>query len=103
MAVESSGRFAYVVNVGSNDVSIFRIDATTGTLSPIPVNPVVAAPGTDSRFLTVDATGEFVYVAYFNSPYVSTFSINTVTGELTHLGTEPTGTGSVGITVTNAL
>lgn len=108
VAVESSGRFAYVVNVGSNNVSIFSINATAGTLplgalTPIPVNPVVAAPGADARFLTVDATGKFVYVTYFNSPYVSTFSINAVTGELTHLGTEPTGAGSVGITVTNAL
>ena len=104
VAVESSGRFAYVVNVGSNEVSIFSIDATTGALSPIPVHSVVAAaPGAHARFLTVDATGKFVYVTYFDSPYVSTFSINTATGELTDLGTEPTGAGSVGITVTNAL
>ena len=104
VAVESSGRFAYVVNVGSNDVSIFSINPTTGTLTPIPVNPIVAAaPGAHARFLTVDATGKFVYVTYFDFLYVSTFSINPATGELTDLGTEPTGAGSVGITVTNAL
>ena len=105
--VDPTGRFVYVTsghpaNI-TNDVHAFSIDATTGALTPIPVNPVVPAPGTDARFIAVDPTGRFVYVTYFNSPHISTFSMNSVTGELTHLGTEPTGAGSVGITVTNAL
>ena len=101
VAVERTGRFAYVVSVGSNDVSIFNIDATTGALAAA-LPPVVSPfhlPGTDARFLAVDPSGGFLYVTYFTSPFVSELSIDGTTGALAHLGTVPTGAGSVGITV----
>jgi 6-phosphogluconolactonase len=35
IAVHPSGKFAYVTNSGSNDVSIYGIDTVTGTLTLI--------------------------------------------------------------------
>ena len=34
VTVEPSGKFAYVTNSGSNDVSIYRVDPATGALMP---------------------------------------------------------------------
>ena len=35
IAIDPAGKFAYVANSGSNDVSMYRIDATTGALTLI--------------------------------------------------------------------
>jgi hypothetical protein len=45
-------RFAYVANNGSNDVSAFTIDATTGALTTVPGTPFVAGAGPDSVAIT---------------------------------------------------
>jgi 6-phosphogluconolactonase len=37
--VEPTGTFSYVVNSGSDTVSVFAIDATTGALTPISGSP----------------------------------------------------------------
>jgi 6-phosphogluconolactonase len=42
ITVDPTGRFAYVANDGSNDVSAYTIDARTGALSPMAA-PTVAA------------------------------------------------------------
>lgn len=66
LAVEPSGRFAYVANQASNDVSIHAVDAATGALSTL---GAVAADDSPSG-LAVDPSGRFVYVAnaYLGNP-----------------------------------
>jgi 6-phosphogluconolactonase (cycloisomerase 2 family) len=66
IAVEPSGRFAYVANQGANDVSVHAVDATTGALTAL---GSVAADDTPSA-LAVDPSGRFVYVAnaYLSNP-----------------------------------
>ncbi|MGO9038589.1 MAG: beta-propeller fold lactonase family protein, partial [Steroidobacteraceae bacterium] len=41
VAVDPTGMFAYVANAGSDTVSVYAIDATTGELSPIGGSPFV--------------------------------------------------------------
>jgi 6-phosphogluconolactonase (cycloisomerase 2 family) len=46
--VDPSGRFAYVANQGSNNVSAFVINGTTGALTPVPGTPFAAGVGPSS-------------------------------------------------------
>jgi DNA-binding beta-propeller fold protein YncE len=107
VAVDPSGKFAYVANAGAGTVSAFTIDTTTGVLTPIDADPNTGgvqnfAAGTNPTALTVDPNGKFVYVANnetVGSTTVSAFVINTTTGALTSAGTVSAGTGPSSLTV----
>ena len=58
VAVDPPGKFAYVTNSGSNDVSMYTINATTGALTSIGT----IAAGTDPVSVAVDPSGKFAYV-----------------------------------------
>src|SRR5215510_2985266 len=81
LATPVFGQFAYVANQFSNDVSGYTINATTGTLTPIPGSPFAAGAAPSS--LAVDPTGKFTYVANQFSNDVSGYTINATTGTLT--------------------
>ena len=87
LATPVFGQFVYVANQFSNDVSGYTINATTGTLTPIPGSPfaAVAAP----LSVVVDPTGRFAYVAKANSANVSEYTINAITGALTPISGSP--------------
>ncbi len=92
--VDPTGRFVYVTsghpaNI-TNDVHAFSIDATTGALTPIPVNPVVPAPAIPVH-ITLHPSGKFAFVASGISSSVSAYTISNTTGALTPVGTLPTG------------
>lgn len=90
-----SGRFLYVTNVGSNDVSAYAINTANGTLSSIGP-PVAARAGPNS--IAVARSGSFAYVSNFGSNDVSVFAID-ASGALTNIGaTTPTGSGPVSVT-----
>jgi 6-phosphogluconolactonase (cycloisomerase 2 family) len=50
LTLDASGRFAYVANLGSDDVTLFAVDSNTGALTP--VGPPVHA-GTGPAWLTL--------------------------------------------------
>jgi 6-phosphogluconolactonase (cycloisomerase 2 family) len=75
--------FAYVVNYGSNTVSVYTINPSTGALSQPPTN---YATGDSPSSVSVDPTGKFAYVANSGSigPVgISAYTINPATGALT--------------------
>ena len=45
LAVDPKGKFAYVPNLGSGNVSGFAIDATSGALTPLTASPFGAGSG----------------------------------------------------------
>ena len=57
--VHPSGRFAYVANQVSSDVSAFRI-GQDGSLSPVPGSPFKA--GAESVCVAIEPAGKFLYV-----------------------------------------
>ena len=61
LAVEPNGRYAYVANAGSNDVSAYRIHHKTGALSALPGSPFRS--GEHPVDLAVDGSGRWLYVA----------------------------------------
>src|SRR5437588_543612 len=80
MAVDPTGRFAYVTNFASWDISMYAIHPTTGGLTSL--GPPVAA-GAAPYAITVDDTGRFAYVTNDHSDNVSMFHIDGATGYLT--------------------
>lgn len=77
--LDPSGKFAYVPNWSSNNISVYRVDAGNGSLTPV---GTVSSIGTGPTALAIDASGRFAYVSNQTSNNVSVFSINAATGEL---------------------
>jgi 6-phosphogluconolactonase (cycloisomerase 2 family) len=72
VAVDPTGRFAYVANEGSNDVTMFAVD-TNGILKFL--GKVRA--GLSPRWVTVDDSGHFAYVLNFGSETLLIYTIGT--------------------------
>ena len=93
VAVDPTGRFIYSANQGSNDVSAFAINQSTGALVPVVGSPFLA--GQNPHMLIVDDAGGFLYVANDGSNTVSAYAIDAVTGTLTPNPSGPFTAGSV--------
>ena len=94
LAVDPSGRFAYVANLMSNasdlaTVAMFTIDSSTGVLSP--TTPPTVPTGYFPQGIAIDPLGRFVYTANSDDNTISMFTINASTGVLT-----PTTPAAVG-------
>ncbi len=92
--------FAYVANSGSNDVSAYIIDPTSGALTPVPESPFPAGAGPYA--VTVDPTGRFAYVANSASHNVSAYTIDATSGALTPVPESPfpAGFGPISVATT---
>jgi 6-phosphogluconolactonase (cycloisomerase 2 family) len=100
IAVDPSGRFAYVTNGGSFDftdtISAFTIDATTGALTS--AGPAQASRS-GPRSVAVDPSGRFVYTANGGSRTttsndVSAYTLNATTGALSAVAGSPFAAGT---------
>lgn len=107
VAIDPSGRFLYVANVGAGvadpgTLSAYSIDSGTGALTPVAGSPFAAGNGPDS--VVVDPSGRFVYAANYGWPgsgTVSAYAIDAGTGALTPVAGSPfaAGNGSDSIVV----
>jgi 6-phosphogluconolactonase len=104
VAVDPSGKFAYVANAGSHNVSghgfvsgnvsAYTIDPSTGALTPIAGSPFTA--GVFPTSVAVDPSGKFSYVANnFSNNNVSGYTIDPSTGALTPIAGSPFAAGSL--------
>jgi YVTN family beta-propeller protein len=87
VAVDPSGKFAYVANANSNNVSMYTIDATAGTL----ISTGAIAAGASPSSVAVHPSGKFVYVANNFSNSISMYTIDATAGTLTSTGTIAAG------------
>jgi 6-phosphogluconolactonase len=102
IAIDSSGKFAYVTDVtnGDGELRQFQINAQTGALSPVGFPFTYVGIG-EPKGIAVDPKGGFVFTADSTGNSVSMFSINSSTGALTYRGSTPTtpaGTNPIAIT-----
>ena len=75
MATDPLGRYLYVVNQGSDNVSVFSIVSGTGILTAVG-SPVSTGVGSGPRAVTVEPSGRFAYVVYATTNHqVSRFDI----------------------------
>ena len=89
-AFAQGGRFAYVINKGSGNVSGYSIDATTGALKPLRGSSFAldySAFGPNG--IVVDPAGRFAYVA--SDAGISALSIDAKTGVLARIPGSPFG------------
>jgi YVTN family beta-propeller protein len=97
VTVDPSGRFAYVANFNSRDVSAYAIISSTGALSSVGSK---VATGNTPASVTVDPSGRFAYVANEGSNDISAYTINASTGALTSVGPNvAAGTNPISVTV----
>lgn len=92
IALEPSGKFAYVANESSASISIFAINAATGAMTPLTGSPFVAWSG--PRCVAVDPLGRFLYMAVSSGGSgfggsVAAYTIDTATGLLTEVAGSP--------------
>jgi 6-phosphogluconolactonase len=83
----STGKtFAYISNFGSNAISAFQIDTSTGALLTVKGSPFKTGRGPE--FLVSD-NGQYLYVSNVSSNSISAFAINGRTGALTPVPGSP--------------
>ena len=99
VAVDPTGRFAYVANFSSNNVSAYTIAGTTGALTPMVGSPFPMSSFSPTS-VTVHPAGQFAYVTNEFRAKVSAYTIDGTTGALTEVVGSPFGTGPFPISVT---
>ena len=88
IVVDPTGRFVYVANSNSKDITAYSVDASTGNLTRVPSSPFTTGGGL--RAVGIDPTGRFLYVSsvdMISSLYA--YSIDSGTGVLTPLAGSP--------------
>jgi 6-phosphogluconolactonase len=90
-------QFAYVVNLGSNNVSAYTIEATHGVLTQLKESPF--GSGTAPYSIAIDPTGKFAYVPNSGSNDVSAYSIDATSGALKKVRGSPFGAGTAPVAV----
>jgi DNA-binding beta-propeller fold protein YncE len=95
--VHPSGKFLYVTNITSNNVSTYAIDPNSGVLTQITGSPFPAGTGADS--VSIEPLGKFGYVANAYSSNISAYAIDPATGALNAVGGSPFATGTTPVSV----
>ena len=96
-AVGMGGRFLYVANYDSDNISEYGINPADGHPVQLAGSPVPAGDGPKS--IAVHPTGKFVYVVNNNSANVSVFQIEPTGGQLLAGADVAAGTGPTSIAV----
>jgi 6-phosphogluconolactonase (cycloisomerase 2 family) len=85
--------YLYIANVGSNDLSAYRVDKTTGV--PTPLLPASYASGFGPSAIAIHPDGPFLYSANAGgSNDISAFQMDNNSGGLTPLAGSPFASGS---------
>ncbi len=83
VVVHPSNKFVYAANQSGNDISLFTINSTLGSL--LEVLPRTAT-GITPVFLAMDKGGNFLFVVNQVSSSISVYAINSGNGTLTPVG-----------------
>jgi 6-phosphogluconolactonase (cycloisomerase 2 family) len=92
VAVDPSGRFAYVANPFTDNISEFSVNPATGNLAALSGSPLSTGTGTMPYSVAVDPSGRFLCVVKQGTNQLESFSIDPVAGTLTAITTFSTGT-----------
>jgi len=98
LAIDPSGRFAYVGDISSDNLVLsLSIDPASGILTN---TGSLSAFGTYPYPVIVDPSGKFVFAADIDSNVISTYTIDPDTGRLTSTGVvnTPNSPGSLLLT-----
>lgn len=90
VAIHPNNRWVYVANSGENDISLFTVDSSSGSLKE--VLPRVSTSLRPSS-LAIDPAGSFLYVVNIGFNQVSSYSIDSGKGTLTQVAGSLVTTG----------
>ena len=83
IVVSPSGRFVYASNRGHDSVAIFRVDESTGMLSPVGWE---STKGSTPRFIGLTPAGMRLFAANQRSDSIVEFQVDQATGTLNATG-----------------
>jgi 6-phosphogluconolactonase len=96
-SASSVGKFIYVANFGSNSISAYAINATTGGLTPVGGSPFTTGASNNVVFLAAHPSVNFLFATNYSSLTVSgsisAFTINSTTGALSLTSGSPYSVG----------
>ena len=82
VAIDGQGKFLFVLNSVSNNISMYQIDASTGALAEVPNSPFAAGPTINPNLapslpisLTAEKNGNFLYVGHANGDSSTTSAV----------------------------
>ena len=72
MAIDGQGKFLFILNAKSNNISMFQIDQASGALSEVPASPFQVPPTINPNLapsqpisIAAEKSGKFLFVGYF--------------------------------------
>ena len=86
LTVDPAGRFLYVGDADSGEISTFSINRDTGVLTEVAGSPLISGP---SAAIRVHPSGKFLYAANFDQGSISAFNIDSGTGGLSEIAGSP--------------
>jgi 6-phosphogluconolactonase (cycloisomerase 2 family) len=92
LAATPTGRFLYVGNSTSNDISMFGINASTGALSSL--SPATVGGGAP-EWMEVHPSGKFAYFANDNDTAIDVFALDPASGQLAETSSVPACINSI--------
>jgi 6-phosphogluconolactonase (cycloisomerase 2 family) len=90
MVINSNGKFVLVANQGSNSISVYSADGSTGLLTEITGSPFATAAGPSGLAMT----GSTLFVANQGAGTVSVYSVDQASGNLTQAAGSPFAAGT---------
>jgi 6-phosphogluconolactonase (cycloisomerase 2 family) len=88
ITADPSGRFLFVSDFASGDITAFTINANDGSLTPVPGSPFLS--GIVAAQMTTDGQGKFLYATEgLGGVHLAAFSINQTSGALTTVAGSP--------------
>jgi len=90
VTLDPANRFAFVCDLGLDQVLAYRFDAQTGKLAPAEPAFAKLKPGAGPRHLVFRPDGKFAYVVNELNSTVTAFSYDGTAGRLTEIGTVST-------------
>jgi len=95
VVADPSGKFLYVGNDASKNISAFKVDPTTGALTSVAGAPftITGAGQNDSLTAAIDLSGNYLYVASYVGSNISAYAIDRSTGQLAPINGSPFPTG----------
>lgn len=93
-AIDPSGRYALVPDLGADRVFIYAFDRASHTLAPDASRTYVAPPGSGPRHLVFSADGRFVWLLNELTAEVTTLRWDAQQGQLTPVQTQQTSSAS---------
>lgn len=90
VSIDRTGKYVFVANYGSGDVSVFPIQPTGGLGAAQQTDP----SGGNAHQILTDASGNYVFVPCLGDDKVAQYSFDTTTGMLTANGQVATANGA---------